>query len=694
MVKKLYKVEEVRAIADALRLKKDGSVKTYTTRQMGDGVLLTPFCNIPNYHYAEAGRVVRKILDLKEKYPKHIVFGTISDNHINTAKASTMESVRHAVFALENVGAMAQCDFIANLGDNIEGNTGIDGTDHPVGFNNMVYMERISKYALTSRKAYNLVGNHDKSNNTEKLFEFIGAYNNFQNHGNTQMRGYGYDDYKDQKVRVICLNTCDYYNAQGGNGMSYEQKEWFMKALDVSEKEESEKWLIVVLSHIPLDFFAPPDSDGNYRGGDYNKGTDLKAILSAYNNGGTVNIACNYAYAKAQHELGSEADAWGAYEGKTITYDYDGRNSAKVVNIHGHIHNNKYGQLKFIDNPDNPVELNMIRIATANSAGEPDEAKYTAYGEYDITREDASKIEKVANSKKDTSATFYFIDLQNQVIYSIGYGADIDRTIPIDTTKPTYTITYNLENCTSSETTTTVVEGSEYTTIIKANEGCILTDDVSIIMNGVDITNNGNSDETPVYDYDNGVINIESVSGNLVITIKAVDNYVPAWDISKRDSYTNEKSRQDFSTENMSRHYYYLGTASDKEGMKYFKPEFLTQHDIDDNDIHFTSTEQNVGIGLPFLNMQGSYQFSGNVKVNDYSGGSSRRLGIIYVDYFDSEGNRIEYEELKTEYTTETSSSFEFDITVPENTTWTIITPCAQKADDNVSYTNLTLTKV
>lgn len=493
MANKLYEETSVQAIADAIRLKNDGSTETYTIAEMKDAILNMSFANIPSYHYAEAGRVTKRLLELKALYPNHILFGTISDNHVDKTNESTMRSARHGAFALESVGAMAQCDFIANLADNIAGNAGIDGdTDYA----NAVYMKDSTHYALSLLESFNLVGNHDKSMSTQKLYDLIGKYNNFDVSATTQIRGYGYKDFTDKKVRVICLNTTDYWNIIGGNGMSYEQKDFFMKALDLSAKSDYASWTIVVLSHIPLDFL----------GGDYNKGADLKAILKAYNNGTTATITVNSSYANAQNE-GNK------YSG-TLTYNYSGKNAPKIINIHGHIHTNKYGKLKFID--DN-TELKFYRVATPNSSfnGNASTNRYTEYGDYSITTEEANKIKKIANSKADTSATFYLIDLDSQTIHCVGYGADIDRTV-IYKDVTVYSISYNLTNVSVNNNATAIVEGGSYTTTLLVGSGYDLGT-VTVKMGGVDVTSSV---------YSNGVITIAEVTGNIVITANAT---VPQW---------------------------------------------------------------------------------------------------------------------------------------------------------------------
>ena len=90
----------------------------------------------------------------------------------------------------------------------------------------------------------------------------------------------------------------------------------------------------------------------------------------------------------------------------------------------------------------------------------------------------------------------------------------------IDATNPTiydytpavkYTITNNLTNCTTSNSSAIINENSSYTATITANSGYTLSD-VNVTMGGADISSTAVSD---------GVITINSVTGNIVITATA-----------------------------------------------------------------------------------------------------------------------------------------------------------------------------
>ena len=76
-----------------------------------------------------------------------------------------------------------------------------------------------------------------------------------------------------------------------------------------------------------------------------------------------------------------------------------------------------------------------------------------------------------------------------------------------------YTITNNLTHCSNSNSIRSVNENSNYTATITPSEGYTLTDaSVTIVMGGTDVTSTV---------YNNGTINIASVTGNIVITATA-----------------------------------------------------------------------------------------------------------------------------------------------------------------------------
>lgn len=80
----------------------------------------------------------------------------------------------------------------------------------------------------------------------------------------------------------------------------------------------------------------------------------------------------------------------------------------------------------------------------------------------------------------------------------------------------TWKISYELSNCTSNNTSTSITRGGSYTATITANTGYSLTNaTVVIYMGGVDVT-------STVYNSSTHVISVPSVNGNLSIAVSAV----------------------------------------------------------------------------------------------------------------------------------------------------------------------------
>ena len=81
-----------------------------------------------------------------------------------------------------------------------------------------------------------------------------------------------------------------------------------------------------------------------------------------------------------------------------------------------------------------------------------------------------------------------------------------------------YSVTNTLTKCTTSNSATKATKGSIYSSTISANTNCVLST-VKVTMGGTDITSSAVS---------GGTINISNVTGNIVITAKAITNQIKA----------------------------------------------------------------------------------------------------------------------------------------------------------------------
>lgn len=148
-----------------------------------------------------------------------------------------------------------------------------------------------------------------------------------------------------------------------------------------------------------------------------------------------------------------------------------------------------------------------------------------------------------------TADVYGYIDENNHITftgknvpdgsYTCSFDMENGSTVPIGAfvkdTNTYYSITSNLTNCTNSNSATQIVEGGSYNATITANDGYELKS-VSVTMGGSAVSVSG------------GVINIASVTGNIVITAVAeevVVNYTNLADPTSSDWGTDKRLGSD-----------------------------------------------------------------------------------------------------------------------------------------------------
>lgn len=96
---------------------------------------------------------------------------------------------------------------------------------------------------------------------------------------------------------------------------------------------------------------------------------------------------------------------------------------------------------------------------------------------------------------------------------------------------PVYTVTNTLTHCTSNNSATSVTHGTSYTATITANSGYTLDGaTVSVTMGGTNITSTA---------YADGVITIANVTGDIVVTVSAVESGPTISGVWTRDYRSN-----------------------------------------------------------------------------------------------------------------------------------------------------------
>ena len=483
-MKKLYEETAVQDIAAAIR-EKTGGVETYKIAQMGNAVrgITTgdqiAHADIPRYVKAEALAVAEKVKAVLKD--DSVVFLAIADFHhtgpqVDNWQTNINAGNLHACQALKVLSySLPQIDFACMLGDVTFGNAKSTTALMQQQF------DQINGWlgeAWKNIPQLRTVGNHDTGEystlvGAQFLRDNITKYNAGAVYGSEEY-GYCYRDFAEKKLRVICLNTCEGETVSGTNAAyccSPEQLLWFAQTLHaVGSKADAAQWGIIVLGHYPLDL-----------GGAYPTGNIVKAYVageSTTQNGVTVN--------------------------------FSGHNAAEfIANVHGHNHCYQYGKLHSIVG-GKATEFDAWRMCTPNACFyRNNSGVVTMYG---ISFGDPAPYDKTAGTGKDTAFNVNVINPSEQVLYSFGYGAGIDRTIGYAATVY-HSITNALTNVINGNSAVAAEDGTAYSATITAADGYTVSS-VTVTMGGADIT-------ATAYNADTGVISITAVTGNVVITAKA-----------------------------------------------------------------------------------------------------------------------------------------------------------------------------
>lgn len=217
---------------------------------------------LPAYARSEAERVIRDVVGVQTDRTLNIA--ALTDWHIYTEDISTnlasynWTAAKRAIQAITMISRRINLAAVVGLGDYITGDisrTADEWLDVMGTFNDL----------FSDIKADNIIklyGNHDMGYGGTvyippvKSHPYISAYNSNMSLGDL-VRGYGYQDLPNHKVRMIALNTCEFNSAADYASsfmVSQEQYAWFKQAIDLSAKSDEAEWQILIFSHHPLDW--------------------------------------------------------------------------------------------------------------------------------------------------------------------------------------------------------------------------------------------------------------------------------------------------------------------------------------------------------------------------------------------------------------------------------------------------------
>ena len=187
--------------------------------------------------------------------------------------------------------------------------------------------------------------------------------------------------------------------------------------------------------------------------------------------------------------------------------------SGLIASFHGHIHSFLTGTVTGTELP---------RICIPNACVGRENQYTTAYG---VDWGESTTYSKTAGTAEDTSFCVITIDLAEKKIYADHYGAGYSRVISYSgDTVANYSVINNLTNVINSNSGETVSAGAPYSATLTAINGYTLAGgSVAITMGGADVT-------ATAYTASTGKIDIDNVTGNIVITASAVvDQTGPAY---------------------------------------------------------------------------------------------------------------------------------------------------------------------
>ena len=355
---------------------------------------------MPDYVRTEAERVAGLVTGVQGG--STFSFAAVSDLHYLPGAVNT-PAILHAGQAVKQIGSLARLDAVAVLGDLISGGSNDTLETCRACY---TYVNRVLADGCRGIPNVRLNGNHDCQPycydgffTQDQIFAQVGAWNTGASVSQEdRAANYGCLDFKDRKLRLIYLNTCDidgiYIKSQAsdftGNRIGSAQLKWLIKRL----KELSGDWSVILMGHHPLEWVSNYYTDG--KGIRWEQNTvNGAAILSGY-------------------VSGTAGSVW--LDGEEIPYDFtDGEKAEVIAYFHGHTHNFATGAMG---------DAGILRIAIPNALP----GRENEYTSVDGMYEEVT-YPKTAGTEEDTAFFVVTVDIAGRKLYAHHYGAGYDRDI-------------------------------------------------------------------------------------------------------------------------------------------------------------------------------------------------------------------------------------------------------------------------
>lgn len=438
--------------------------------QSGQLEAIMPPTELPDYVREEVSRVATEA----RKYitDDSIVFLAMSDGHYYAAEGSYSQGLQtnasniHAAMAMKALTYLLPVDFVAHLGDFSWGSAATTPIVLKTQIDGFV---RYLQEASANLPVFFAIGNHDPGIYYHEaqtdgqiytlpgdyMYEVFTAKSASENtvFGDTANGGYCYRDFPDKKLRVFLLNTSDsIIKNQDDAATLGSQRVWFANALlDLNSKEDATSWSWILLCHYPAD---------------YGGTMPLSELLKAYIVGESITITDE--------------------NGSSTTANFSGKNAATMIaQFHGHVHNFLVSKLHSYAT-GSAEQYDAYRVCIPNAQYNRENYYTTVGDKTDISFADPVSYLKTADTAQDTTFVVNIINPTEKLIYSICYGAGVDRTIGY-MGADYYRVSKSLVEATIDNNAASVKAGEPYYANVTPNTDFTITT-VKVLMGGEDIT--------------------------------------------------------------------------------------------------------------------------------------------------------------------------------------------------------------
>lgn len=413
--------DKLTAIADAIRAK-TGKSNTLTLEQMATEIATLGEV-IPEFMQAEANRVATLVRSVRTG--NSLTFAVLSDMHLKADDTNpishyecTKKSAEMAAKTLIAINKQTHMDANILLGDytNAAGAYTVEAAlrDFALAKQYFADIEPAPSAWLMGNHEINYGAERDRTTTDDELYAYLGSNSiGLVRDPNSPNRNYGYLDFPNQRIRMICLNTADALAESpavsgvkaSSEGMSSTQLQWLADvALSIPNAGE---WGIVICSHHPLTYNAQTKR--------------AMQIIEAYRDGTS---------GKIDYTLNSKP--------YSISYDFTSGDKAEIIcNIHGHSHNFRHEKIGLNDPWLWRFSMPCINVTRENECATSTDTIFAEkWGEFN-TNGDPIYYRKAAwvdtlggwvwDEGNGTSYCIVTIDRDTKKIYAHYVGTGIDR---------------------------------------------------------------------------------------------------------------------------------------------------------------------------------------------------------------------------------------------------------------------------